>query len=87
MLELKVSLYVITGNVCTHCTVYCFVSTKQAHPLLTGLRLRDINATVTSKRKSSYDSGRKDRSGWEMPFVWEQKVAVGSVCSVLHYCT
>jgi len=45
------------------CSVYCAVSTKQsqAKRLLTGLRLRDRNAIITSKWKCSYDSDRKYR--------------------------
>jgi len=39
--------FVITENVCT---VKCVVSTKQAERLQTGLRLRDRNAAMTSKK-------------------------------------
>jgi len=42
------------------------------------MRLRDRNATVTSKWKGSYDSGRKYRCYWKTTFVLEQKTGVGS---------
>jgi len=84
MLDSKISFYVITGNVCTHCSLYC-VSTKQAQRLQTGLRLRDRNATMTSKWKGSYDSGRKYRSEWKMTFVWVQKVPIDLYANCLHY--
>jgi len=64
------------------------LSTKQAQRLLTGLRLRDKNATVSStKWKGSYDSGRKYRSESEMTFAWVQKAADGSVCKLWQHCT
>jgi len=44
----KQSFCVITGNVCTRCSVYCVVSTKKAQRLQTDLHLHDRNATMTS---------------------------------------
>jgi len=44
----KQSFCVITGNVCTRCSVYCVVSTKKAQRLQTDLHFRDRNATMTS---------------------------------------
>ena len=43
----------------------------QAQRLQTGLRLCDINATMTSRKfKGPCASDRKYRSEWEMTFVW-----------------
>jgi len=44
----KQSFCVITGNVCTCCSVYCVVSTKKPQRFQTDLHLRDRNPTVTS---------------------------------------
>jgi len=50
-----------------------------------GLRLRERNATMTSK-KCLYHSGCMCKNECEMTFAWVQKAASGSVCKVWHYC-
>jgi len=56
--------------------------------LQTGLRARDQNATMTSRKwKSLYDCVRTYRSAREMTFVWVQKAADGSICKLWHHCT
>jgi len=56
----------------------------QAQRLQTGLRLCDINATMTSRKcKGPCAFDRKYRSEWEMTFVWVQKATDGSVCKTV----
>jgi len=51
--------------------------------LQTGLRLRDINATMTLKKsKGSYDSGRNYKIEWEMTIAWVQISADASICQL-----
>jgi len=57
----------------------------QAQRLQTGLRLRDRNETMAS-RKCSYDSGRKYWNKWVKTFAWAQKAANGSVCKLWCHC-
>jgi len=44
----KKNFCVITGNLCTCCSVYCVVGTKKAQGLQADLHLRDRNTIITS---------------------------------------
>jgi len=82
----ELTFWEITGNVCTvlYRTVLCVVSSNQAQHLQTGLRLRDRNTTMASKKwKDSYDIGRKYRSDYKRLV---KKASDGSVCKLWHHC-
>ena len=68
----------------TLCSVYCVVCTKQSQRSLTGLRLCNRNAIITSMWKGTYDSDRNYRREWERLV---HKAADGSECKLWHHFT